>query len=371
MMPCNHCGAENPLGTMFCRSCGERIEANVGDVMASVKDTKAHQRDVALMGYARSALSLAIFLFFGAGVVNWIMVPDLPPVSMPAAEPMTIDEMLPMAEEHESGSIELALGSTDNSLIDWRRANAANLLSEIGADTSRIRAWQRQVLATQEDSGAFAGEDVIGSTALACLALQALPGDPELDAAARAGRDYLHARQRRVLDGSDRRRTLLWGLALWEDERLDGAQRSTIVTLAGTTEADWGALVLPLMTRGDQGESIPLLERELGHEPLWLAYLDLFSNEALLEADAADRFVALSPGDLDAFQRWVWAQTAWWHADDPKRISGIIAQWSVSDDIAPLPVSANGLGDHAVTSLAVLAATAPARAPATAIAQRE
>lgn len=366
MIPCNHCGVENPLGTLFCRACGQRIEVDPHAIMGSVKQSAEEARESKLLQAGRSALAVSGFLLMAALIVNVVVIPELPQARMPQPDPLPGAELLPPpAQETAATTPELAVGAGASALIDWRRTNATHLIGSFGTDLERVLGWMQQVLDRQQPDGSFLGSDPLVATAVSVLALQAWPGDPAADRGAEKGRDWLYARRNRVLEGSDRRAQSLVAMALLESGRLQPQEVSTFAALIGSgAQTEWQALVLPLFPDERRPTELLVLRRDLESDPLWRHYLDRFTTEALVPGPDKTLFSAAGLIGLDPFQRWVWSQTAWFHAADPETYAATIRSWSASEQppAAPEPL-ATLAGPQAGAALAILAVCAPARVP--------
>lgn len=372
MIPCNHCGADNPLGTMFCRGCGQRIEVDPNQILDSVKQTQSENRGQQILLTGRNAVAMCGFLFMAAMVVRMVIVPAMPDQRMPLTDPRLGDELLQAPQQVAAPEIPLALGAQDDRLLSWRSNNADRQLQALGIDREQVRIQQRRIAKQQTDSGGFPGPDEISATALAVLALQAYPGDPEIDQAALRGAEWLHVRRRRVIDGSNHQARSLLAMALMERDMLDRNDIAIAANVLGSgNRLDLQALTLPLFSPEQRPKDILVLRRQLGTQPLWLHYLDLFSAEPLVTTADHELFTPAQVRELSLFDAWVWSQTAWLRAAAPQAQSQVLAAWSAPTGIQKEP------GDLAATTgaltqdaLAVLAICAPVRVPMTRLTSR-
>lgn len=369
MIPCNHCGQDNDLGTLFCRSCGQRIEIDPSAINASIAQTTHQTRVAKMLRGARNALGIACFLCVATLFIRYAAVGSLPPLRMPMPPPATGEALLPPQERgDDGGAIALQVGTSSGSLVDWRLGNASYLLGDLGLEVDHLRAWQMRIIDAQKDDGSFLGSDPLTSTAAAVLALQALPGHTVVDRAAAAGRAWLTRRFDAVYRSTDRHHQGLLGMVLMEADQLAPNDRATFAAIVGSGERlSWQAMALPLFSVQHRPRDLVLFRRALAADsPIWRHYLDCFSAEPLVaDREAADDlFTAETAAGLDPMQRWVWAQTAWYRSADPTVLGAVLRDWAGAAD-PPTPASdiARELGPQAAEILAVLAVCAPLRTP--------
>jgi hypothetical protein len=93
MIPCQACGNQNPIGTRFCRSCGERIAVvKVEQLAAAVRDDQVTVASQRRLEGGRSLLMVGLFLLVCALVLRYAVVPSLPAADVP---PLPAGELLP------------------------------------------------------------------------------------------------------------------------------------------------------------------------------------------------------------------------------------------------------------------------------------
>ena len=381
MILCGKCGHQNPLGTIFCLSCGNKLEVGLSDVMGSVEETKAENRDIALFRLGRNSLSLCGFLLAVALIINGLVVPDLPDRLMPVAEPMSYDAMfrgettwLQVAESASDGAGLPAPGGAGSlgTTLSWRNSNAADLLQGIGANTTQIQAWQERIRGLQRESGAFPGDDELASTALAVLALQAFPGDNATDIAAAKGRNWLAKRTRDIgRANSDLTRTLAVTALLEAGEMSTSELSSVIALMSNGDEPMWQALALPHYPANQRPDDLVAIRRAVRDDPLLIHLIDLFSDTALVEQIDRKLFSESEASKLDAAERLAWAVVAWNRAISPAQTTAILKAWS-NEAVPPAAPAAimKRCGTFAAEALAILAVTAPARFPVVRVANR-
>jgi len=367
MIPCNHCGAENPLGTMFCRSCGGRIEVDPNQIMASVQQSKSEDLADRITRSGRNALAMAAFCLVAALIVRLVIVPDLPPARMPLADARSGGVLLPMvASDTPMPRADLLLGGGEESLVDWRTGNADHLLGSFGIDLENLRAWQHQIIEYQQEDGSFAGSDRVVATALAVLALQAYPGDLAVDHAARRGAQWLQIRSDRILDANDRLAQTLTAMALMERGTLDHQTIGRMANMLGSGDhVPWQAQLLPIFVPERRPQDLVVFRRALEDTPLWRHFLDRVSEEPLVATPSRELFTAETVADLAPLEQWAWSQTAWYHAAEVDVLSNRLRHWSkqppppLEGDLEAVAGPAGGL------ALRVLTCAAPARIPLT------
>ena len=85
MITCQLCGHDNPLGTIFCRSCGTRLVVDYQAIEQSVHKTRVSEHDHSLLNSGRSALMLCSFALVCALIARYVVVPPMPPTVPPPA----------------------------------------------------------------------------------------------------------------------------------------------------------------------------------------------------------------------------------------------------------------------------------------------
>ncbi len=86
MITCATCSHQNPLGTRYCRTCGNKLVVNQGVVEQAIQDDFAEGRSLRQMARGISAVSIGGFLRFSALVLSYVVVPPLPPADVPSVE---------------------------------------------------------------------------------------------------------------------------------------------------------------------------------------------------------------------------------------------------------------------------------------------
>lgn len=394
MIPCQDCQHDNPLGAVFCHRCGARLQVSIQQVAGSVAVTNRDAQVERVFRAARSAVIIAAFLFVVAVIFVVAVVPELPPPSItpaPAHNAATLftsdvawsDAQAPaeaavpppLPEDIELETIEL---------MDWRASEGLQRAlklgigdptdERVGLDT--LGTAQVEILQHQNMNGSFRGTDVLGATALATLALQAAPlaahlqRGQEIRRARAKAVEWLAARQR-TLVGKDPVVRVLTACALLESGTIqdDSAVRDLIHHLSDGDAAKWqavGLLSVPSELRAAAAPRGPaLVARALSDDPVGKVLGGLLwaeTAETLVDDTAFARVAASKPTGVDLL---AWALASWYRGVDPVGLETHLQQIaragavSAGDDLrrmAPL---------FADKAMAILACTAPARAPVT------
>lgn len=83
MIPCQSCGAQNPIGTRYCRACGTKLEVQQAQVFSAVKQDIAKHAADRWLQRGRSMLMIGAFLLTAALAFLYAVVPELPPAVVP------------------------------------------------------------------------------------------------------------------------------------------------------------------------------------------------------------------------------------------------------------------------------------------------
>ena len=381
MIPCQDCGHDNPLGSVFCHRCGERLQVNLQQVAGSVAISRTHDRINRFSTAARNALMVACFLLIAALIIRHTLVPDLPPVTlMPPADPDDPTLFINDAPWLASGaSLETLtpdpLPATARlevpSLLEWRARMGPQRLRSCGINPTIIHRLQLGLLAHQNPDGSFAGSDILAATGLATLALQAVPPPPAgedrdrlIEALDKAYR-WLLVRVRNP--GSQRQPGLgrtLATLVVLEGDGLTAIERRTALLRAMDHQAPlWQLITLlscPPAERPDEtvtGLIAAVADDHIGQ--VLGALLD--QRRAVLLDDAA--FTAAAAQASTGVQALAWALAAWYRGAAPRVMRTQGAAWAESGSCPPDSDLLRAAPLIAEPALAILAASAPIRAP--------
>lgn len=363
MIPCQKCGYSNPLGTVFCRGCGARVEVNLNMVQSAVKETNANNRDVEIYNWGRSAISLCGFLLICALLLRYVAVPKPPAPEVPAAPDLTLFAAdVPWATKAvEAPPVPSAKSLIpDSNRLSWRTQQASPLLSSFSFEFKVLDDGVKALIAAQKPDGSFPGEQPLAATALATLALQAWPRELATRQSAERARSWI-ANQWKSLSRQSPLSRALAAAALADAEALTDEQRiqQGILLVDGSSPV-WQAFLVPLLP-ADKRPNLVALENKLT-TPLWAAY---FAAAAGREpaSDLKLWFSEEANALKTAEERYLWAQVAWFHPAVPTDLADTLRAWSKA---APAPVSPElekACGANAKTAMHVLTLTAPARLP--------
>ena len=359
MIPCPLCGFVNPLGTRFCRGCGEKVETKMSMVTQSVALTKQSDRESALIGMGKSALSVGGFLLIAALIFRNTLVPDMPAPDLP---PVTVASLVPDAMLHAPMHDSAA---SANARLTWRLNQGPALLKDVGVDIDHVHAWQDDILKAQKDDGAFTGSDQLLATALAALALQAVPTNDGLAAAARA-RAWLKPLAAKDLGSRPAltRSLVLTAFADAEDmpPELWAVDKGYLIDSQAPVWQATGVALLPAKDRRVNHDQL----RGVNTDALWTAWWDAIDSKPVDNPVAvpASAFAAVDPTTLAAGEdRLMFMQEEWFLVGDPDDIRKNLDTWSRTD---PAPVDASLLaktGPWAPEAVAVLTVASPLRMP--------
>jgi hypothetical protein len=363
MISCQKCLHENPLGTMFCHSCGTRLVVNLADIERSVIGLRKANNDERVLRAGVSGFTLSLFLTITAMILIYTMVPAMPPLELPSpvigaafpaeAPPWAAAPVTAAAATGAPGPAAPALGAR----LTWRRSQASYLLTSLGVDLAKVRAWQDDLITSQQADGSWAAGDPLAATALFAAALQAVPLGPASERAGARARDYLRAHSQNLTQQPSLTRTLV-ALALLDAEELSEAMRGALsIYLVDGGAPLWQAYLLPLYRTEQRPVSYPALSTALR--------LGVASDfNALMSGTApgsdAARYLTAPAG---AEESLLWAFTAWANPVSPKEFAQALRACSQS---TPAPVASElskACGAHAATAVALLTVGASLHVP--------
>lgn len=363
MIPCQKCGNSNPLGTVFCRSCGVRVEVNLSAVKVAVQETNSANRDISILKWGRSAVSLCGFLLICALLLRYVAVPRPPAPDIPSAPDLQLfsDKAAWVAKAAAAPPAPTAKSLIpDASRLAWRALQGPALLAAYNLDQRPINDALALIIAQQKADGSFPGGQPLAATALAALTLQAWPREPLQRQAAEKARAWINSQWK----GLGRHPPLTRALAtaaLADAEVLTKEQRTHLgALLVDGSSPVWQSFLLPLLPT-DQRLTTVALEGKLS-APAWTAWFALLGGKTP-DSDAqvwsSDHAASLTTGE----ERFLWAQLAWFHPLAPVDLAQTLRDWNQQP---PAPVSdelAQACGELARPALQVLTLTAPVRLP--------
>lgn len=366
MIPCKKCGHENLLTSMFCHGCGVRIEVSYAQVATSVVSNNAAQRDLSILGWGRSAVSLASFLLICALVLRYVAVPNPPPAYVPEAPDVALFTGDPAwaaaAATPPADAAAPVMATADGSRLAWRQRHGVGVLSAFSIDFRPLQVAQKTLQAAQKPDGGFAGDDAMCATALATLALQAWPANPEILAAAAKGRAWVDAAWKTLPQRPALARALA-AAVLADAQTLSDARRQQLgALLVDGSSPMWQAFLLPLLDDKRRPKDVIALQNKLSGQ-LWGAWFGLCVGQPI-EIDNSFLFGDAAAKLPTAEERFLWAQVAWLHPVAPEEYATTLRGWAAAAPIKPDAATAKACGATATTALGLLVATAPLRVPA-------
>jgi len=375
MIPCKACGYDNPMTTVFCRSCGARIEFDAAKLGQSIQQDNAAKRDRDVLQWGRSALSLCGFALAVALVLRYVAVPQPPPADVPATDDLPLFAASPAwaastLAAPTTGTLDDLVTSTGR--LDWRMRNGNGFLSAFSLDFTPLTAAQNALLAAQRPDGSFpGGSNEIAATALGALGLQAWPRDPSHLAAAARARAWLDANWKKLSGTDPTAKALAFG-AFLDAESLSEARRKQLgVLLVDGSSPLWQAINLVLMTPAERPKELVALHNALSAEH-WAAYFATFAGQP---GDASrPSKPAMAPLKLwfsgygnslaTAEERLPWLFLAWQTPRAPDDLAEVLRTWTGASTI-PVGNGLTTLAGAAVAqpALRLMMAATPVRVP--------
>ena len=364
MITCSSCGFANPMGTRWCRQCGEKLDLNAGQIQTAMAATTAAEQDDRLLGYGHSAVTMGGFVLIVALILRFALVPDLPradaSVSLPA-------QVLPEIERGAPAAAAPTTVGIASQRLRWRATVCRVTANQLGLDLAQMDMVRSTIGAAQKPDGTWNGEDPLAATALATLALQAWPDDQGLARAAKA-RIWLISQltdpTRRSVSGRS-----LALVALDDAETLGTAERTRLQSyLIDGKSARFQTWALVTTPRALQPPELGLVReafKDTAGDQLWRGVFTLATGT---RPDLpASRFFTESVGVVAAEDRPAWALLAWHLGIAPGDVSKILQDWS-RQAVPPVtdPTLAKA-GSQTAEALWLIAVTAPVRVPSLAL----
>lgn len=376
MISCQKCAHSNPIGTVFCRGCGTRLEVNLKDIEQSIIGNKKADLDDKVFRWGRSSFALCGFLLVCALVLRHVVAPPMPPSDWPDAPllplipkdpPAWAANAIPAPTNNAGGAA--VRGPVEfNGRLAWRRDHAALILGGLGVQRAKLTALQHAVAATVGADGAVAGDDPLAANALATLALQACPGDEAVDAAIVRCHGWLTKRMGELVTAKEPLGRTLGAIALMDAELLPTAERAKLnVYLMDGKAAFWQAWMLPLFPADDRPTQLAALRAEL-KGPVWDSWFELASG-GVARPDATRLAAATANALALGEDRLLWAAGAWARPAMPVDLAQTLVAWSGQQAAPVAVVLAQKCGPQAATAVAALTIAAPLRLPPLALAR--
>jgi len=375
MILCKACGYDNPMTTVFCRSCGVRIEFDAAKLGQSIQQDNAAKRDRDVFQWGRSAISLCVFALAVALVLRYVAVPQPPPADVPATEDLPLFSASPSWAKATLAAP--TTGTLDDLVtpagrLEWRMQNGSGYLSAFSLDFAPLTAAQNALLAAQRPDGSFpGGNNEIAATALAALGLQAWPRDPTQLAAAAHARAWLDSNWKKLSGTHPTAKALAIG-ALLDAEGLSETRRNQLgALLVDGSSPLWQAINLALMTSTERPSELVALRNALPAEH-WAAYFAQFAHQTgdtskLSKPGAAPLklwFTGYGESIGTAEERLPWLFLAWQTPRAPDDLGEVLRTWTGAATI-PVGTELTALAGAAIAqpALRLMMAATPVRVP--------
>lgn len=362
MIPCSKCLFVNPMGTRWCRQCGEKLDLNARQVEASVAATNVAHADDRILGWGRSAFSSGAFILITTIILRAALVPALPPADIPTLLPAQI---IPVFERTTAPAMQAGSGNTvvASPLLRWRATTCRAFANSLGLDLAALDQARDRVSAAQKPDGSFPGSDPLAATGLSVLALQAWPSDDSL-AAATKGRTWLKSQ---LIDATRRQplgRTLAMA-ALDDAQDLSTGERVRLLAyLIDGKVARWQAWQVIGIPVADRPTELGLIRDSLVRDhadDVWVQALEL--GAAKRPEIEPKRFFSEAAASLKIPDRLPWVLLAWQLTPAPLDLVEVLKGWSR----APVPPATDELakpaGTTAADALWLMTIAAPMRLP--------
>lgn len=362
MIPCSKCLFNNPMGTRYCRQCGEKLELNARMVEASVAATTLANADDRILGWGRSAFSTGAFILITAIILRTALVPALPPADIPTQLPA---QVIPVFDRTPAPAMQAGPGNTAvvSPRLRWRGATCRALANGLGLDLAALDQARERVAAAQKPDGSFAGTDPLAATGLAVLALQAWPSDDCLAAAAK-GRTWLKSQLSNATARPPLGRTLAMA-ALDDAQDFSAGERARLLAyLIDGKVARWQTWQIIGIPAADRPAELGLIRDGLlkaKADALWLQALEL--GAAKRPEIEAKRFFTEAAAQVKPEDRLPWVLLAWQLTPAPVDLVEVLKGWSR----APVPAASEELakpaGATAADAIWLMTIAAPMRLP--------
>lgn len=378
MITCQRCGHVNTLRTQFCHKCGDKLDIAYGDLSGGVTDDLTREQAQRMRRNGLNLLCTAITVLLAMIFYAWLLAPPLPPPALPdiaarpAAQLLDAERWSDTALSTSAGS-QLALLAEERSrspVLFWRRLQAESLLVGMGVNLDALREHQRSILRQQRQDGSFPGGDPLAATALAILALRAVPDDGPYAAASQRGADWLARRTDEITRHQDDLACTLATAALALEGRLSERNLTVLANrLVDGRSPVWQLWALALIPAEQRPAASDALQAALRQDPHGAALVQLLRGDQGPSQVDLSPFSASAVQGLRADQRLAWAWAAWQVILVPDLLVAQLGIWSREASLRPAPPELQRLaGDLASPALAVLALAAPVHVPASAFA---
>lgn len=362
MIPCSKCLFVNPMGTRWCRQCGEKLELNARMVEASVAATNVANADDRILGWGRSAFSTGAFILITTIILRTALVPALPPADIPTQLPA---QLIPLFDRTTAPAMQAGPGNTvvASPRLRWRATTCRALANGLGLDLAALDQARERIATAQKPDGSFAGSDPLAATGLAVLALQAWPSDDSL-AAATKGRTWLKSQLINATARQPLGRTLAMA-ALDDAQDLVAGERARLLAyLMDGKVARWQTWQVIGIPAAERPAELGLIRDGLikaKADELWLQAMEL--GAAKRPEIEAKRFFTEAAPQVKPDDRLAWVLLAWHLTPAPLDLVEVLKGWSR----APVPAASDELakpaGATAADAVWLMTLAAPMRLP--------
>lgn len=362
MIPCSKCLFVNPMGTRWCRQCGDKLDLDARQVEASVHASQAADAEDRLLALGRSVFSAGIFILITTIIIRVALVPALPPAEIPSQLPA---QVIPVFDRTLAPAAAFGASNTPvaSPRLRWRATTCRALANGLGLDLAALDQARERLAKAQKADGSFTGSDPLAATGLGVLGLQAWPADDALAAAAK-GRAWLKSQ---LVDATRRQplgRTLAM-VALDDAQDLSASERGRLVAyLIDGQVPRWQAWQISGIAAVERPGELGLIRDGLAKDKssdLWLQAMAL--GLAKRPDIDAKNFFSEAATALPTEDRLPWTLLAWQLTPAPLDLVEILKGWSH----APVPPVSDELGKAAGATAAdahwLMTLGAPMRLP--------
>ncbi len=324
MIACEKCAYVNPLGTRFCRQCGEKLNIQFAQVMTSVHKSKKIKDERGIVRSGTNVLTIGAFLFITTLGAYALLVPQAPAPDLPSLQ---TEHLVP---DHLAGTpVSMPVG---NGHLGWRRSACDSTLAEAGVSLAQVHTLQSGLLAQVKADGSVDGPSPMAAAAAVALALQACPDAVgAVEGAARA-RGWLTSQLSTCTTQDPTSRSLAI-LALIDADDIAPATLTPLIPFLTDGKAPvWQTLALlelpDTLRPSDLGSALDGIGPA---KPAFLTLLGTPSGDASSEAYLDQ--VPTGPSE----ERLAWAFSSWQLAPVPRHYAETMAAWSAA--LTPPPVN--------------------------------
>jgi hypothetical protein len=328
MISCHTCFHQNKLGAVYCHKCGTRLQVDARAIEQSVLGTAKNERDTKFRLAGRSACMLFLFLFMCLLLVRFAVLPPTPAVMSPPPIMQTVIDDTPNKPAETN-----IPDQTTGRFLSWRLSQGPLLRKELGYLDNKMAAWHKTILSAVRSDGTVEGDDVLATTALSALALQACPFDEATQEAIVRMQKYLLASSKNLQRKHPLTCALVVAALLDWNELPASIYNDVEIALIDGKAQEWQAWLLPLHYPTQRPKELAALRTDAQHH-VWLSFIRLIDPQrTITTAPITD----IDPTKLNTSElRMAWAFSAWYTPAHLPLIKNTLSAWSNTD---PAPVS--------------------------------